>query len=55
MFLDLGLGVIIFLLVLMFVRDNPEGEKQKSMIQSIPLWAGLRRAAGNKQNWLSGL
>ena len=55
MFLNLGLGGLIFILVLLFVKDHPTGAEPKEDSKSLPLWSGLKNAIGNKQNWLSGL
>ena len=55
MLLNIGLGGLIFILVLLFVKDHPLGIEKKESSQSLPLWTGLKYAIGNKQNWLSGL
>jgi MFS family permease len=55
MYLNLGLGVVIFFLVLLFVKDNPQGKQQVSEAKSVDFFTGLKKAVGNKQNWLSGL
>lgn len=55
MLLNIGLGILIFILVLLFVKDHPAGAEQTEGSKALPLWSGLRNAIGNKQNWFSGL
>jgi len=54
MFLNLGLGVLIFVLIFLFVKDHPQGAGQSGAAETLPLWEGLKKAVGNKQNWLCG-
>ncbi len=50
------LGVIIFGLVILFLRDFPAVYKDKaSSSEPLSLAQGLKLAARNKQNWLAGL
>jgi MFS family permease len=55
MLLNSALGGLVFLLVLIFVRDHPQGAARPETSASLPLLQGLKNAIGNKQNWLSGL
>ena len=55
MLLNIGLGILIFILILLFVKDHPIGAEQTEGSKALPLWSGLRNAIGNKQNWFSGL
>ena len=50
------LGIAIFVLAALFLRDFPEGHKDEAAsAESFSLLEGLRIAAKNKQNWLAGL
>jgi MFS family permease len=54
MLLNIALGVVVFIVVLLLVKDHPTGAILKEESKSLPLWTGLRNAIGNQQNWLSG-
>lgn len=57
MFLNSGLGVLIFIMIYLFVKDHPQEAGQSEAVtatESLPLWEGLKKAVGNKQNWLCG-
>jgi MFS family permease len=54
MFLNLGLGILIFVLIYLFVKDHPQGAAETAAAQELPFLEGLKKAVGNKQNWLSG-
>jgi MFS family permease len=54
MLLNLGLGILIFIIIYLFVKDHPEGSVKGESSETLPLWEGLKKAIGNKQNWLSG-
>lgn len=51
------LGVVILVLVLLFVKDYPEGyeESAKSTESELPLGKSLVLALKNLQNWLAGM
>jgi MFS family permease len=55
MLLNIGLGILVFILVLLFVKDHPVGSELKTDSKALPLWSGLKSAINNKQNWFSGL
>jgi len=55
MLLNAGLGVVIFLLALFFVKDFPAGTQVSGSESSLSLIEGLKLASKNKQNWLAGL
>jgi len=50
------LGVVVFVLVALLVKDHPEGESGRAAAagETLPLATGLKIAAANKQNWLAG-
>ncbi|MHC4403072.1 MAG: MFS transporter [Planctomycetota bacterium] len=52
------LGIGVFVLALLLIRDFPEGEadpsQEESGVETLPLVTGLKVAAGNRQNWLAG-
>jgi len=53
--LNAGLGLVIFALVALFVKDYPDGgEARADRDQALPLATGLKTAAANRQNWLAG-
>jgi len=50
------LGVVILVLAAIFLKDFPEGRGEETAPgEGISLMAGLKIAAGNRQNWLAGL
>lgn len=56
MLLNAGLGVIILIAAIIFIKDFSEGEEEKDNLkESLSLSDGLRIAIKNRQNWLSGL
>ncbi len=56
MLINTSLGVVIFILALIFIKDFPEGYVEKSSTAEIQsIGQGLKLAAMNKQNWLAGL
>ena len=56
MLINGALGIAIFVLALVFLRDFPAGYKAEADAgPSLSLLEGLRVAARNKQNWLAGL
>ncbi|MCH9644862.1 MAG: MFS transporter [Gammaproteobacteria bacterium] len=60
MLADGGLGVIIFLIMLRNVRDNPPGQTEASIAHTahtdtIGFWKSLACSLGNTQNWLGGI
>ncbi len=59
MMLNGALGVAIFVLTVLLVKDFPEGaaggEGTSSAGETLPLTAGLKMAVTNPQNWLAGL
>lgn len=56
MLINTGLGVVILVLAALLLKDFPEDFKAESSIgNNISLVKGLKLAAKNKQNWLSGL
>jgi len=56
MILNGGLGVIILLVSLLFLKDYPVNYQQEdASVEKISLWNGLLLAAKNAQNWLAGL
>ena len=60
MYLDAGLGALIFLIMLAGIRDYPNNdvalrETAKKQLQSIGFWESLRRSYLNWQNWLCGI
>ena len=56
MLINTGLGVLILILALVFLKDFPENYNAKqSNYTSLTLAQGLKLAAKNKQNWLAGL
>lgn len=53
------LGVIVFLLIAIIVRDYPEESKetiaaQKKDLKATGFWSSLGRSVSKKQNWLAG-
>lgn len=56
MILNMGLGLLVLLLVILFVRDYPRDFKADNTGEagSIPFWKGLIVAIRNPQNWLAG-
>lgn len=53
--LNAGLGLVVFALVAVLVKDYPDGaETNAGAGQALPLATGLKIAAGNLQNWLAG-
>ena len=56
---DVALGVLIFILLFLFVRDYPKGydiKAEKSKVENqIKFWPAIKRVLKNKQNWLAGL
>ncbi|WP_297090387.1 MFS transporter [uncultured Draconibacterium sp.] len=56
MLINGGLGFIILAAALLFLKDFPQGYKDKGETKAeISLMDGLKLAAKNKQNWLAGL
>ena len=56
MLINTGLGVLILILALVFLKDFPQNYNAKqSNYTSLTLAQGLKLAAKNKQNWLAGL
>lgn len=59
MMLNGALGVAIFVLTVLFVKDFPEGaaegEGADAGGETLPLTTGLKMAVTNPQNWLAGL
>ncbi len=56
MLANTGLGVLILVLAMIFLKDFPKNYKEKSSSsESLSLAQGLKMAAQNKQNWLAGL
>ncbi|MFC2113437.1 MFS transporter [Bacteroidota bacterium] len=56
MLINGALGIVIFLLAALFVRDFPEGYiDETTSDERLSLVQGLKLAARNKQNWLAGL
>lgn len=58
--LNAGLGFIILLIILVFVRDYPKGyeqqhERQIHQLATLGFWGSIRLAITNKQNWLVGI
>lgn len=56
---DAGLGVLIFLAILLVVKDFPDDhrtdhEKEQQQIASLGFWRSLRHAFLRLQNWLGG-
>jgi len=50
------LGVVIFILIALVVKDYPEGyEAEKSTESALPLGKSLALALNNAQNWLAGM
>lgn len=50
------LGVVILILILLFVKDYPDGYKaEKSTDSELPLGKSLALALKNVQNWLAGM
>lgn len=48
MILNLGIGGIIFFLILFFVKNNPDGNlKAEDAGNALPLWQGLKKAVRN--------
>lgn len=55
MLMNVGLGVIILLTAIVFLKDFPEGEApSEDNNESLSILEGLKIAARNKQNWLAG-
>jgi MFS family permease len=59
-YLDAGLGVLIFIIMLFGIRDYPSQdvalrETARKKLQSIGFWKSLRRSYLNGQNWLCGI
>jgi MFS family permease len=54
MLMNIGLGIVVFILILLVVKDHPKGYVKTVASQSLPLLTGLKNAIANKQNWLSG-
>ncbi len=57
---DAALGVLIFIIVALAVRDYPDHqaelrEKHQAQLRQIGFWTSLRRSYANWQNWLSGI
>jgi MFS family permease len=56
---DSGLGLLIFILILLIVRDHPKGYDIKAehtqIEHQIPFWRALGLVLKNKQNWFGGL
>ena len=53
--LNAGLGLVVFALVAVLVKDYPDGaEANAGAGQALPLATGLKIAAANRQNWLAG-
>ena len=56
MLLNAGLGVLILVLAVSFMKDFPgEAEASAAADEGLSLGEGLKLAARNKQNWLAGL
>lgn len=58
--LDAGLGVIIFMAILLIVQDKPADahehiQKDRAQLKSLGLWQCFKLAALNPQNWLGGI
>lgn len=50
------LGIVIFVLIALFVKDYPAGyEAEKSTESALPLLKSLALALKNAQNWLAGI
>lgn len=54
MLLNIGIGGMIFFLILFFVKNHPDGDTREDFVNALPLWKGFKKAINNKQNWLSG-
>jgi|GEM_PF-130781 len=52
------LGIVIFLLVFLFVKDAPNGqvvENQKKQLEKMGFWKGIFGVVVNPQNWFGGI
>lgn len=54
MFINMGIGTVIFFLILFFVKNHPKGEAREGFVNALPLWKGFKKAISNRQNWLAG-
>lgn len=58
--MDAGLGILIFLAILLFVQDYPPNSQdkihaQKVQLKSLGFWQSIRLVLLNPQNWFGGL
>jgi MFS family permease len=59
-YIDAFLGVLIFILIAIFVKDYPDytaelREKRRLQLQEVGFWKSLKLSYLNWQNWLSGI
>lgn len=59
-FIDAGLGIVIFLAILAWVKDYPSHDHDKHMLdkaylQNLGFWKSIRLVMLNPQNWYGGL
>jgi len=59
-YIDAALGVVIFFIILLIVKDYPDHlselkEKRKQQLKNIGFWQSIRHAYLNWQNWFSGI
>ncbi len=55
-----GLGLVILVIILAFVKDYPKGyeqqhQRQVQQLESLGFWGSFRLATMNKQNWFAGI
>lgn len=60
MIIDASLGAVLFLLIVLFVKDYPPGsehiyQEQQSLLHRLGFWRSLSLTVKNVQNWLAGL
>lgn len=58
--IDAGMGFLMLLVIIAFVRDFPKGMEnyfaaQQRSLEKVGFWSALRQTISNKQNWLGGI
>jgi MFS family permease len=49
------IGVLIFILIFIFVKNAPQGKKSVGSVEELPFWKGVKCSVVNKQNICCGL